>query len=85
MSDPMCHGASSPQLGQTPRGCGHDHNNSVTTLTASATPTAPTLTSLLATVASHTPGDIAVAGLPASYASPPHDPLSRQLSVALRI
>jgi hypothetical protein len=86
-SEPTCHRASvpTPRIGHQPTRCGHDHEATVTTLSDSAVPTLRAVASVMAVI----PAQIAhvtvvMSRVPAS-ASPPRDPLSRQLSVSLRI
>jgi hypothetical protein len=86
-STPTCHHstATTVRIGRAPRGCGHDHSGIVTTLTVSAAPHTPVLTPLVGAMTGRTPGDIAgVTRFALSFASPPHVPLSRRLSVSLR-
>jgi hypothetical protein len=86
-SEPTCHHASVPtaQVGHQPTRCGHDHAAAVTMLSDSAVPTLRGETSVVAVIPAQTADVTAVMRRVTACASPPRDPLSRQLSVSLRI
>jgi hypothetical protein len=86
-SEPTCHHASVPtaRIGHQPTRCGHDHEVTVTTLSGSAVPTLRAVASVVAVTPAQTADVTVVTSRVTTLASPPRDPLSRQLSVSLRI
>jgi hypothetical protein len=86
-SEPTCHHTSVPtaRVGHQPIRCGHDHQATVTTLSDSAVPTLRAVASVVAVTPDQTADVMVVLSRVTAYASPPRDPLSRQLSVSLRI
>jgi hypothetical protein len=88
-STPACHdaaGSATARIGHAPQACGHDHGATVTTLTVPPAPVTRAFTPVVVVVTSQASHEWATAtSFPALVASPPHDPLSRHLSVSLRI
>jgi hypothetical protein len=88
-SMPTCHdaaGSTTARIGHARQACGHDHGATVTILTAPPTPVTRALAPVVAAVTSQASDEWATAtSFPGLSASPPHDPLSRHLSVSLRI
>jgi hypothetical protein len=86
-SEPTCHHASVPaaHVGDQPIRCGHDHQATVTTLRGSAVPTLRGVAPVVAVGAAQTGDVTVVTNRVTAWASPPRDPLSRQLSTSLRI
>ncbi len=86
-SEPTCHHASVPtaRIGHHPTRCGHDHQATVTTLGNAAVPTLRAVASVVAVTPALTADVTVVMSGVHVFASPPRDPLSRQLSVSLRI
>jgi hypothetical protein len=86
-SEPTCHhdSVSTTRVGHQPTRCGHNHEATVTTLGDSAVPTLRAVASVVAVTPAQTADQTVVMSRVTSSASPPRDPLSRQLSVSLRI
>jgi hypothetical protein len=86
-SEPTCHHASVPtaRIGHQPIRCGHDHEATVTTLGDSAVPAPRVVASVVALTPARTADVTIVISHVSASASPPRDPLSRQLSDSLRI
>jgi uncharacterized protein YceK len=85
-SEPTCHaGVQTTRIGHQPISCGHDHEAMVTTLSDSAVPTLRALASIVEVTLAQTADVRVVLSRVAAFASPPRDPLSRQLSVSLRV
>ena len=88
-STPACHdvaGSATVRIGHVPQACGHDHGATITTLTVPPAPLTRAFTPVVAVVTSQASDEWATAtGFPSLFASSPHDPPSRHLSVSLRI
>jgi hypothetical protein len=86
-SEPTCHHTSvpMPRVGHQPTRCGHDHEATVTTLGDPAVPTLRAVTSVVTLTPAQIAHVPAVMSTVTAPVSPPRDPLSRQLSVSLRI
>jgi hypothetical protein len=86
-SEPTCHHASvsTTWVSHQPTRCGHDHEATVTTLSDSAVPTLRAVASVVAVTPAQTAEVMVVLSRVTASANPPRDPLSRQLSVSLRI
>jgi hypothetical protein len=86
-SEPTCHHTSVPaaRVGHQPIRCGHDHQATVTTLSDSAVPVLRAVASVVAVTTDQTANVMVVLSRVTPFASPPRDPVSRQLSVSLRI
>jgi hypothetical protein len=88
-SAPACHHSSpvTTRIERVPNPCGHDHNGTVITSTAESASTQRPCPATMAVVANQITGEPATAATRTSVEveNSPHDPLSHQLSAALRI
>lgn len=86
-STPPCHHASlsGPRIGHSPTPRGHDHNATVTNVTPETVSVGQGLIAVLTTTVDPVTVMTTVPRFGVSCASPPHEPLSRQLAAALRV
>jgi hypothetical protein len=86
-SEPTCQHASvsTTRIGDQPARCGHDHEATVSPLNDPAVPTLRAVASVVAMTPAQIADVMVVLSRVTASASPPRDPLSRQLSVSLRI
>jgi hypothetical protein len=84
---PSCHHQPFPEarIGPVPTACGHDHRARVTTLTPETTIRARAQAATVEAAAGPEPVLITAHCFVTAFASPPDEPLARELAASLRI